>query len=59
MFFIQAIREEALYVSIGDHNVAKKDEFERVIRAKKINIHKQFHANDFENDIGRFEILKI
>ena len=52
MHLFQAIRTDSLYVSIGDHNVSKKDRYERIIKADKVFIHRNFQASNFENDIG-------
>ena len=52
MHLFQAIRTDSLYVSIGDHNVSKKDRYERIIKAGKVYIHRNFQASNFENDIG-------
>jgi len=53
---VAAVRTRSLYVSVGDHNVSKKDKYERVIKAEKIIIHKDFDASNFENDIA---IIKL
>jgi len=53
---VAAIRTESLYVSIGDHNMRKKDKYERVIQADKVFIHNNFQASNFENDIA---IIKL
>ena len=52
MPLFQVIQTDSLYVSIGDHNVSKKDRYERIIKADKVFIHRNFQASNFENDIG-------
>jgi len=53
---VAAIKADSLYVSIGDHNVSKKDRYERIIKAGKVYIHRNFQASNFENDIA---IIKL